>query len=277
MAQQQEVNLKKLFPIGLTVLVLIVVIASWSRMTVTIPAGHAGVLFRLINGVDTTQTFSEGFHFLNPLNSMVIYKVRQSETSEDMNVLSSNGLEIKADVSAWYKPNYSQLGLLHAKIGNDYMRVIVIPALRASARSVIGRYTPEQIYSTKRDAIQDEIYDEAKRILDNKYIDLDQILIRSIVLPSTIKIAIESKLEQEQQSLEYEFKIEKATKEAERQRIDAMGKAKANEILNASLTDKILREKGISATLKLAESPNSKVVIIGNSADGMPIILGDSK
>ena len=277
MAQQQEVNLKKLFPIGLSVLILIIVIASWSRMTVTIPAGHAGVMFRLINGVDTTRTFSEGFHFMNPLNNMVIYKVRQSETSEDMNVLSSNGLEIKADVSAWYKPNYSQLGLLHAKIGNDYMRVIVIPALRASARSVIGRYTPEQIYSTKRDAIQDEIFDEAKNILDNKYIDLDQILIRSIVLPSTIKIAIESKLEQEQQSLEYEFKIEKATKEAERQRIDATGKAEANEILNASLTDKILREKGISATLKLAESPNSKVVIIGNAADGMPIILGDSK
>lgn len=275
---QQEVSLKKLFPIGITVLVLILVIAFWSRMTVTVPAGHAGVMFRLLNnGVDTTTTYSEGFHFMNPLNKMVIYKTRQQEIAEDMNVLSSNGLEIKADVSAWYKPSYNEIGLLHAKIGNDYLRVIVIPALRASARSVIGRYTPEQIYSTKRDAIQDEIFDEAKTILDNKYIDLDQILIRSIVLPSTIKTAIESKLEQEQQSLEYEFKIEKALKEAERQRIDAMGKAKANDILNASLTDKILREKGISATVKLAESPNSKVVIIGNSKDGMPLILGDSK
>jgi regulator of protease activity HflC (stomatin/prohibitin superfamily) len=83
-------------------------------------------------------------------------------------------------------------------------------------------------------------------------------------------------LKQEQESLEYKFKLEKAQKEAERQRIDASGKAKANEILNASLTDKILREKGISATLELAKSPNSKVVIIGNS-DGMPLILGDSK
>jgi regulator of protease activity HflC (stomatin/prohibitin superfamily) len=274
---QQEISLKRIFPIGLTVVILILVIAFWSRMTVNIPAGHAGVMFRFINGVDTVNTFGEGFHFMNPLNHMVLYKVRQQETAEDMNVLSSNGLEIKADVSAWYKPTYSKLGLLHAKIGNDYLRVIVIPALRASARSVIGRYTPEQIYSTKRDAIQVEIYDEAKRILNGKYIDLDQILIRSIVLPPTIKTAIESKLEQEQQSLEYKFKLEKAGKEAERQRIDAMGKAKANEILNASLTDKILREKGIMATLKLAESPNSKVVIIGNTKDGMPLILGDSK
>jgi len=274
---QQEVSLKKIFPIGITVLIIILVIASWSRMTVTVPAGHAGVLFRLVSGVDTTNTYGEGFHFMNPLNNMIIYKVRQQETSEDMNVLSSNGLEIKADVSAWYKPKFSELGLLHARVGDDYLRVIVIPALRASARSVIGRYTPEQIYSTKRDAIQDEIYDEAKIILDEKYVFLDRILIRSIVLPSKIKTAIESKLEQEQQSLEYKFKIEKAQKEAERQRIDAQGKAKANELLNASLTDKILREKGISATLELAKSPNSKVVIIGNSADGMPLILGDSK
>ncbi len=274
---QQEVSLKKLFPIGIAVLVLILVIASWSRMTVTVPAGHAGVLFRLLSGVDTVNSYGEGFHFINPLNNMVIYKTRQMEIAEDMNVLSSNGLEIKADVSAWYKPKYSQVGLLHAKIGNDYLRVIVIPALRASARSVIGRYTPEQIYSTKRDAIQDEIFDETKLILDDKYVFLDRILIRSIVLPAKIKTAIESKLEQEQQSLEYKFKIEKAKKEAERQRIDAQGKAKANEILNASLTDKILREKGISATVELAKSPNSKVVIIGNSKDGMPLILGDSK
>ena len=102
-------------------------------------------------------------------------------------------------------------------------------------------------------------------------------MIRSIILPPTIKSAIESKLKQEQESLEYEFKLEKAAKEAERQRIDAMGKAKANEILSASLTDKILREKGISATLELAKSPNTKVVVIGNSKDGMPLILGDSK
>lgn len=277
MAQQQEVSLKKLFPIGIGVLVLIIVIASWSRMTVTVPAGHAGVLFRLFGGVDTVNVHGEGFHLVNPLNSVFIYKTRQMEIAEDMNVLSSNGLEIKADVSAWYKPKFPELGLLHAKIGNDYLRVIVIPALRASARSVIGRYTPEQIYSTKRDAIQDEIFEETKLILDEKYVFLDRILIRSIVLPTKIKAAIERKLEQEQQSLEYKFKIEKAKKEAERQRIDAQGKAKANEILNASLTDKILREKGISATVELAKSPNAKVVIIGNSADGMPLILGDSK
>ncbi|NQT77397.1 MAG: prohibitin family protein [Bacteroidetes bacterium] len=274
---QQEINVRKILPVGLIFIAVIIVIVVLTRMTITIEAGHAGVVFRLFGGgIDTTQTYSEGFHFISPLNKMIVYETRQQEIAEDMNVLSSNGLEISVDVSAWYKPEYAKLGLLHSRIGNDYLRRVVIPSLRASARSVIGRYTPEQIYSTKRDVIQDEIFEETKNILDNKYVNLTQILIRSIVLPPTIKSAIESKLKQEQESLEYEFKLEKAQKEAERQRIDAEGKAKANKILSASLTDKILREKGISATLELAKSPNTKVVIIGNS-DGMPLILGDSK
>ena len=275
---QQEINIRKILPIGLVFVAIIFIVIFWSRMTVTVDAGHAGVIFRLLGGgIDTTQTYNEGFHFISPLNKMVIYETRQQEIAEEMNVLSSNGLEISVDVSAWYKPEYAKLGLLHSKIGQDYLRRVVVPSLRASARSVIGRYTPEQIYSTKRDVIQVEIYEEAKNILDNKYVDLTQILIRSIILPPTIKSAIESKLKQEQESLEYEFKLEKAQKEAERQRIDAEGKARANQILSASLTDKILREKGITATLELAKSPNTKVVIIGNSKDGMPLILGDSK
>ena len=148
--------------------------------------------------------------------------------------------------------------------------------MRSAARSVVGRYTPEQIYSTKRDAIQEEIFEETKKLLDEKYVQLNQVLIRSVTLPPTIKSAIESKLKQEQEALEYEFKLDKAAQEAERQRVEAEGKAKANSIVSASITDKILRDKGIEATLKLAESPNSKVVIIGGS-DGMPIILGDVK
>lgn len=277
MVQQQEFDIKKVLPLGVVVIAVVLVIIFWSRMTVTVDAGHAGVLFKTFGGgVDTTQTYGEGFHFMAPWNKMIVYETRQQEIAEDMNVLSSNGLEIKAEVSAWYRPAFSKLGLLHANIGKDYLRRVVIPALRSSARSVIGRYTPEQIYSTKRDAIQDEIFEEAKNILDKKYVNLTQILIRSIVLPITIKSAIEGKLKQEQESLEYEFKLQKAEKEALRQIIDAEGKAKANRILNASLTANILREKGISATIKLAESNNAKIVIIGNS-DGMPLILGDIK
>ncbi|MDH3322260.1 MAG: prohibitin family protein, partial [Flavobacteriaceae bacterium] len=125
-------------------------------------------------------------------------------------------------------------------------------------------------------AIQEEIFDETKKIVDQQYIQLNDVLVRDVTLPNAIKDAIERKLGQEQESLEYEFRLEKATKEAEKVRIDAQGKADANRILSASLTDKILQDKGIEATLKLAQSPNAKVVVIGSGKDGLPIILGDN-
>ena len=108
-----------------------------------------------------------------------------------------------------------------------------------------------------------------------RFVQLNAVLVRDVTLPIAIRQAIERKLNQEQEALEYEFRIEKAKQEAERQRIDAEGKATANRILSASLTDKILQEKGIEATIKLSESPNSKVIVIGSGKDGLPIILGN--
>jgi regulator of protease activity HflC (stomatin/prohibitin superfamily) len=148
--------------------------------------------------------------------------------------------------------------------------------MRSATRSVVGRYTPEQIYSSKRDVIQEEIFDETEKIVKDQYIQLNDVLVRDVTLPAAIKDAIERKLDQEQQSLEYEFRLITAQKEAQKQIIEAQGKADANRILSASLTDKILQDKGIEATLRLAESPNAKVVIIGSGKDGMPIILGNN-
>ncbi len=247
-----------------------------SKSTITIDSGKAGVLYKTFaNGVVTdAPPLGEGFHFIAPWNSVILYEVRQQEVFEKMQVLSSNGLEIKLEASAWYKPKYGDLGRLHQEKGKNYLARIIQPAIRSAARSVVGRYTPEQLYSSKRDVIQKEIYDETKKIVERQYIDLEEILVRDVTLPPTIKDAIERKLKQEQESLEYEFRLTKATKEAERQKIDAEGKAAANKILSASLTDKILQEKGIQATLELAKSPNSKVVVVGSAKDGLPIILG---
>ncbi len=226
MTQQQELNPRKFIPIALLIAAVIILLISWNSITVTIDAGHNGVLFkRFGGGIELEKTYGEGFHFIAPWNKMYIYEVRQQETSEEMNVLSSNALEIYLDVSAWYQPQISRLGYLHAEIGSTYLQRVVIPSLRSSARSVVGRYTPEQIYSTKRDAIQDEIFEETKALLDGKNVQLNQILIRSIKLPATLKEAVESKLKQEQLSLEYEFKLQRAQQEAERQRIEAEGKA----------------------------------------------------
>jgi len=278
MAQQEEVNLKKVVPIVAIVIVIIILIVFGNKMMVNIKAGHGGVIFKMFSGgVDVDKTYGEGFHLIAPWNKMVVYSLLQQERAEEMRVLSSNGLEIAVDVSCWFLPKVDKLGYLHQKIGIIYSDNVVIPSLRSAARSVIGRYTPEEIYSTKRDAIQDEIYIETKKILDKKYIQINKVLIRSIILPPTIKSAIESKLKQEQLSLEYEFKLAKAKKEAERQKIEAKGKATANRIISQSLTDKILQEKGIDATLELSNSPNSKVIVIGSGKNGLPLILGGDK
>lgn len=262
-------------PVVIGIILLIILVA---KSSVTIKAGDAGVLYETFgNGVVTDRPpLGEGFHIIAPWNKVFIYEMRQQELSDKMQVLSSNGLEIKLDASAWYHPVYGDVAKLHQEKGERYLERIIMPAIRSAARSVVGRYTPEQLYSSKRDAIQDEIFEETKRILDKQYIQLNEVLVRDVTLPTAIKTAIERKLGQEQESLEYEFRLEKATKEAERQRIEAEGKAAANSILSASLTDKVLKEKGIQATVELSKSSNSKVVVIGSGKDGMPLILGDN-
>lgn len=260
------------------VFIIILLIILISKSAITIGSGEAGVLYRTFgNGVVTDEPpLNEGFHIVAPWNKVFVYEVRQQEVFEKMKVLSSNGLDIQLDASAWFQPDYISLGKLHQEKSEQYKERILLPAIRSAARSVVGRYTPEQLYSSKRDAIQVEIFEETRNIVKDQYIQLNEILIRDVTLPPTIKEAIERKLKQEQESLEYEFRLVTALKEAEKVTIEAQGKADANRILSASLNDQILKDKGIDATIRLAESPNSKIVVIGSGGDGLPLILGNN-
>jgi prohibitin 1 len=275
-----KIIMLKLPKIGLPVILIVLALMIFaSKSSINIGYGEAGVLFRTFGGgvVTDAPPLGEGFHIIAPWNRVYVYNVKQQEFFEgNMQVLSSNGLEISLDVSVLYQPNYDRLGLLHRTKGENYVNIVLIPQIRAVARSVVGRYTPEQLYSTKRDAIQNEIFEETQKNVESQHIQLNAVLVRDVTLPMAIKEAIERKLRQEQEALEYEFRLAKAKQEAERQRIDAEGKARANKILSASLTSKILQEKGIEATLKLSESPNSKVIVIGGGDTGMPIILGNN-
>ncbi|MBL4663500.1 MAG: prohibitin family protein [Flavobacteriaceae bacterium] len=271
--------MEKLPKVGIPIIIIIILaIIILAKSAVTIGSGEAGVLYNTFdNGVVTdAPPLGEGFHLVAPWNKVIVYEVRQQELFEKMKVLSSNGLEIQIDASAWYQPVYNDLGNLHQTLGENYLQRVIQPAIRSAARSVVGRYTPEQLYSSKRDVIQEEIYAETKRILDKQYVQLNEILVRDVTLPNTIKEAIERKLRQEQESLEYEFRLITAAKEAEKVIIEARGKADANRILSASLTDKILQDKGIEATIKLSQSPNSKVIVIGSGDSGLPLILGNN-
>jgi len=270
MEKMPKIALPTIFGVVLLIIIL-------AKSAITIGSGKAGVLYRTFDGgvVTDEPALGEGFHIVAPWNKVFIYEVRQQELFEKMQVLSSNGLEIKLDASAWFVPKYEFLGKLHQEKGEQYIERVLMPAIRSAARSVVGRYTPEQLYSSKRDVIQTEIYEETKNIVDNQYIQLNEILVRDVTLPTSIKEAIERKLKQEQESLEYEFRLVTAQKEAEKRIIDAQGKADANRILSASITDKILLDKGIEATIKLSESQNAKVIVIGAGDKGLPIILGN--
>ncbi len=253
-----------------------ILLILFTKSTVTIGPGEGGVVFeRFGGGINTEQTYGEGFQIVAPWNRMIVRKVRQQSLTDEMNVLSVNGLEVKVNGTVWYEPEFVNLGNLIKTKGEDYERELLDPAINAAARSVVGRYTPEQLYSSKRDVIEQEILEEVQKVLKDQYLIVKRVLVEDVKLPTTIRTAIETKLKQEQESLEYEFRLAKAKKEAERQKIDAEGKATANRILSASLTDKILQEKGIEATLKLSESTNSKVIVIGSGKDGLPLILGN--
>ena len=154
----------KLPKLGLPIIFLAVIgIILLFKTAVTIDGGEAGVMFkRFSGGIDTKQTYGEGFHIVAPWNDMIIYKVRQQSVADKMSVLSVNGLEVDVDGTVWFQPIKSKLGFLHQEKGKDYVQSILAPAISAAARNVVGRYTPEQLYSSKRDVIQKEILEEVK-------------------------------------------------------------------------------------------------------------------
>jgi regulator of protease activity HflC (stomatin/prohibitin superfamily) len=242
---------------------------------VTIDSGQRGVLFyKFGSGLDKDNIYQPGFHVIAPWNTMYVYGVREVQLEEEMKVLSSNGLNISVDITVRVNPVYDDIGYLHEKFGQDYLTSLVRPEVRSSVRKILGRFTPEELYSTRRDEVQGQIQMDIDSVLRTNYIDLRATLIRGIELPDKVKTAIEEKIEAEQKALKYEYILAQEKKEAERKIIEAQAKADANQILSASLTDKILQEKGIQATLELAKSQGSKTVIIGSGDKGLPMILG---
>jgi regulator of protease activity HflC (stomatin/prohibitin superfamily) len=248
-----------------------------SSLFYTIQAGQRAVIFRTFSGgLDKQNIITPGFHTKAPWDDLYVYDVQENTSDENMDILDKNGLSIHVDVSVRYKMIEDKIGFIHETFGVNYVQKLIIPEVRSAVRQVMGRFTAEEIYSTKRAEVEATIQTECEKILQANNVSMVALLIRSIQLPDQIRIAIESKLQQQQEALAYQFRLDKEKSEAERKRIAAEGESRANNIINNSLTDKLLKMRGIEATLELSKSPNTKVIVIGSGKDGMPLILGNN-
>lgn len=253
----------------------LLVLALARHMFFTIPAGHAGVVFeRFFGGTETRYVRDEGFQFIFAWDGLAIYDVRIQQVSHTFDIISKDGLEVKVTLSIRYRPRIELLGILHKEVGPDYVNTIVIPEVQALARATFGAYTPEEMYTTKRSLIEETLHRAVGQV-GERYVSLDDLLVKEIKLPPLLQTAIENKLIEQQNSLAMQFRIEREKQEAERKIIEGGGVAKFNELVRPGLGEDILRYKGIEATLKLSESANAKVVVIGDK-NGLPLILDTS-
>ncbi len=258
-----------------TIVIVLFLIIFGSRMFHVIKPGERGVVFKNISGVlDKDNIRQTGLNIVAPWNNLYKYNVREQQREETMDVLDKSGLSVSVDITVRFNPLYDRIGYLHEVFGRDFVNTLVVPEVRSSVRKVMGRYTAEEIYSTKRNEVEEAIIHETGLILKTNNLDMRALLIRSINLPPDIKKAIENKLTREQESLAMTFVLEKERQEADRKQIEAEGIANYNREISASLTDRILTLRGIEATQKLVESPNSKVIVVGSGENGLPLILG---
>lgn len=260
--------------VGILVLMLILLVV-WSRVFIVIKPGQAGVLYRMLStGTVTDYVYAEGLHILQPLNSMQIYDTRVQIVFHQFDVLTSSGLPIKLSLAVRYRPIYELLGALHQQVGPDYPNKIILPQIESVLRRNIGGYTPEDIY-TNREGVLSKIITLALEEVGRKFIQVDDIIIRSVELPESVRKSIEAKLVSEQQFLAYNFKLKAEAEEAKRKSIEAAGIEAYQQTISRTLSDKLIQWQGVQATLELSKSNNAKVVVIGAGKNGLPIILGD--
>jgi regulator of protease activity HflC (stomatin/prohibitin superfamily) len=256
--------------IGIVVVVL-VVIMLWASIAY-VPAGHVGVL--TLFGRVTGEVLPEGTHFVNPFKVNNPLTARTQETKETASVPSNEGLIITMDTSLLFHLKPSMAADIWRNVGPNYVDIIVEPNLRAAIREVTASHSANALYSGEREKVAQEIYTQLAHELDKRGIQVENILLRDIQLPATLKSSIETKQQAEQESLAMSFRLQKERQEADRKRIEAAGIRDFQQIVAQGISNQLLEWKGIEATEKLADSKNTKVVVIGNSKNGLPLILG---
>jgi prohibitin 2 len=288
-------------PIAVTYLMVAtltgVVLAPY--VLVTVPSGFVGVLWKRFGGgtvLDPRQLKDEGMRFILPWNKLFLYDLRLQSATETYNAISRDGISLSASINIRYRLKRESIPQLHQSIGPGYVQALVSPEIGNRMREVIAEYTAEDVYSTKRAEIQDKIRRRAEAMLGEKMMErpeseggdpyriplyallnLIDTLILGIELPPAVVSAINRKIEQYYISEEYKFRVAREIRESERKKIEAEGIHEFQQIVSQGISDSYLQWRGIEATLQLAQSSNSKIVVIGTGRDGLPVILGNAE
>ncbi len=252
----------------LAFLVLIVLLNSVTR----VGTGHVGVL--TLFGRVTGETLPEGLHLINPLKTNNELSIQTQTIKESASVPSSEGLMMALDTSLIYHLDPNQAAHVFQTIGADYEDKVVENNLRSAIREATASHTANALYTGEREAVANEIQKKITDELGPRGIIVESILLRDVQLPATLKASIEAKQQAEQEALAMNFRLQKETQEAQRKRIEAAGVRDFQQIVAQGITPSLLEWKGIEATENLAKSANSKVVVIGNNKNGLPLILG---
>ncbi|MCF8266586.1 MAG: prohibitin family protein [Ignavibacteriales bacterium] len=240
-----------------------------------VPAGHVGVVDFF--GIVSSRSLPAGINIVNPLANVIKFSIQTKEHKESMQVLSREGLTIGLEVSALYRLNPDSAARVYKTVaGGDYETIILIPQFRSISRAVTASFQASALYSTERERLGSSIQEELAKTIAPRGVIIENTPIRNVALPVQLTEAIEQKQRADQESQRMEFILTKEKQEADRKRIEAKGIADFQTIVAAGISEQLLRWKGIEATLKIAESNNSKVIIIGSGKDGLPVIF-DSK
>ena len=235
--------------------------------------GHVGVL-TLFGKVQTDGTLGEGIHLISPLKTNNELSIQTQTLKESASVPSSEGLMMSLDTSLIYHLNPERAAEVFQKIGADYENVVVEPTLRSAIREATASHTANALYTGEREMVAKQIFDQVSTRAQGARLDCGECSAARHSVACHLKSAIEAKQQAEQESLAMNFRLQKETQEAQRKRIEAAGVRDFQQIVAQGITPSLLEWKGIEATENLAKSPNSKVVVIGNNKNGLPLILG---
>ncbi|MCU0538163.1 MAG: prohibitin family protein [Hydrococcus sp. Prado102] len=258
-----EKNNKTIRAIALLIGVLATLLSFYqliSRFLVIVPTGEVGIVevFGKVEG----RSLSPGVHFINPFGRVIEFSSRLKDIKETVDTTSKEGLEFKLDVSLQYKIDPQKVGEVYQNIGTQEQEII-ISRFRSIVRQTTANYESGSIYGEKRQEIAQRLHREVSNNLNPLGFIVEETLLRNVILPEKIQAAIQQKLEAQQQSEQLDFEIEKARKEANRKKVEAQGLADSQKIISQGLTKEVLQLKAIEATEKLAQSQNSKVIILG--------------